>query len=184
VYLVALGGLITVWFGLLASDANTTTAEIGLYYLAIVAAGIVMQTAFLSGCLDLADEKPVTTGSFFKPRNLGKVIPAGLLVIILTSIGNILYVVPGLIVSFFALFTIAFATDRALPAVKALKASIATIRSNIGGALLSWLVQVLVLTAGALLCGIGMLIAFPLATLIQTYTYRRLTGGTVAPLSE
>jgi uncharacterized membrane protein len=190
-----------VLFILLSSDTETTTAigsgyyttstsggigftGIAVYYLVMIAAGIFMQAAVISGCLDLADGNPVTIGSFFKPRNFGTVILAALLLIVLTSILNFLCVIPGLIFSFFALFTIAFATDRALPAVEALKASIATVRSDLAGALLSWLVQLLVLAVGALLCGVGLLVAFPVATLIQIYTYRRLSGGPVAPLTQ
>jgi uncharacterized membrane protein len=126
----------------------------------------------------------VTIRSFSHPHNSGRVAPSALLVIALASIGNILCGFPGLILSFFALFTIAFATDRALPAIEALEASIATVKSNTRGALLSWLVQILVLAVGALLCGVGMLVAFPVATLVQTYTCRRLSGGPIAPLSQ
>jgi uncharacterized membrane protein len=201
VYLLVLGGISAVLYILFSSNSETTTATgsgyyttspsvgigftgIAVYYLVMIAAGIFMQAAVISGCLDIADGNPVTIGSFFRPRNLGTVILAALLVSVLTAIGNFLCVIPGLIFNFFAVFTIAFATDHALPAVEALKASIATVRSDLGAALLSWLVQFLVLLVGALLCGVGMLVAFPLATLIQTYTYRRLSGGSVAPLTQ
>jgi uncharacterized membrane protein len=126
--------------------------------------GTFVQAAVLSGVLDIADGRPVTIGSFFKPRNFGGVILAALLVGLISAIGYLLCVIPGLIFGFFAIFTIAFAIDRGLPAVEALKASVATVRSDIGAALLSWLVQGLVL-------------------LIQVYTYRRLSGGQVAPLT-
>ncbi|BBZ14177.1 hypothetical protein [Mycobacterium branderi] len=145
--------------------------------------GTFVQAAALSGTLDIADGRPVSIGSFFKPRHLGGVILAALLVGVLTAVGYLLFIIPGLIFSFFAMFTIAFATDRGLPAFEALKASFTTVMSNIGGALLSWVVQFLVLLAGALLCGIGLIVAAPVALLIQTYTYRRLSGGQVVPTS-
>jgi uncharacterized membrane protein len=34
-----------------------------------------------------------------------------------------------------------------------------------------------------LACGIGMVVAVPIAILIQVYTYRLLSGGAVAPLT-
>jgi uncharacterized membrane protein len=186
-YLVGLGVIGAILLGRLSSHATGSgglgLTGIGVFYVVIIPAGIFMQAAFLSGCLDIADGKPVTIGSFFHPHNFGRVILSALLVIVLTSIGNILCGFPGLIFSFFALFTIAFATDRALPAAEALNASITTVKSNTRDSLLSWLVQILVLTVGALLCGVGMLVAFPVATLIQTYTCRRLSGGSVAPLN-
>jgi uncharacterized membrane protein len=36
---------------------------------------------------------------------------------------------------------------------------------------------------GAILCGVGLLVTFPLALLVQVYTYRRLAGGPIAPLT-
>jgi uncharacterized membrane protein len=59
------------------------------------------------------------------------------------------------------------------------KASIATTRSNIGGSLLSALVQYVVVLIGELLCGVGLIAALPITLLIQVYTYRKLSGGQV-----
>jgi hypothetical protein len=145
--------------------------------------GTLTQAGLLSGCLDIADGKPVSIGSFFKPRNFGGVILAALLVGFLTAIGMVACIIPGLIFSYFAMFTIPFAIDRALPAIEALKASFATVRSDAGGAFLSWLVQGLLVFVGALLCGLGLIVAAPVAMLILVYTYRRLSGGQVAPLT-
>jgi uncharacterized membrane protein len=188
VYLVAVGVIGAILSSRLSSHAagvgGIGLTGIGIFYLVIIPAGIFMQAAFLSGCLDIADGKSVTIGSFFRPHNFGRVTFSALLIVVVTSIANILCGFPGLIFSFFALFTIAFATDHALPPIEALNASVATVKSNTREALLSWLVQILVLAIGALLCGVGMLVAFPVATLIQTYTCRRLSGGPIAPLSE
>ena len=67
--------------------------------------GAFAQSAFLSGCLDLADGRPVTIGSFFKPRNFGMAYLAALLVGLVTWIGFSLCFVPGLVVSLFVQFT-------------------------------------------------------------------------------
>jgi uncharacterized membrane protein len=190
-----------VLFGLafvLLGGANATSADggngasfsvglgtVGTIVFQIVSFAFVtfVQAAILSGILDIADGRPVTIGSFFKPRNFGGVILAALLVGLLSGIGYVLCIIPGLIFTFFAMFTIAFVIDRGLSPIDALKASFATVRSNIGGALLSWLVQFLVILVGALACGIGLIVAAPVAGLIQIYTYRRLSGGQIAPLT-
>jgi uncharacterized membrane protein len=85
--------------------------------------------------------------------------------------------------TFFALFTIAFATDHGLSPIDALKASFTTVRSDIGSTLLSFLVQGLLVLAGFFACGVGILVGGPLALLVQVYTYRRLSGGPIAPLT-
>jgi uncharacterized membrane protein len=165
-------------------SANLGT--VGTIVLAIVVFVYIafVQAATLYGTLGIADGRTVTIGSFFKPRNFGGVILAALLVGVLTAVGYLLCVIPGLIFSFFTLFTIAFASDHDLSAIEALKASFTTVRANIGSVLVSWLVQGLVVTAGMLACGIGVIVAAPVALLIQTYTYRRLSGGATAPLTQ
>jgi uncharacterized membrane protein len=82
---------------------------------------------------------------------------------------------------FLSIFTLAFAIDRALRPIDALKASVSTVRSHVGETLLSALIQGLLFVVGFFACGVGLLVTAPLAGLIQVYTYRRLSGGPVAP---
>jgi uncharacterized membrane protein len=172
-----------------------STGTVGTIVLQIVffVYTIFVQAAVLSGALDIADARPVTVSSFFKPRHFGNVLLAAALLSVISVALDALSLIPPTIFfnlvallavavfSFFALFTIAFATDRGLPAIEALKASFDTVRSNAGSTLLSWLVQFAIVLVGALLCGIGLVVAAPVALLIQVYTYRRLSGGSVAP---
>ena len=80
-----------------------------------------------------------------------------------------------------ALFTIAFATDRGLAPIDALKASVSTVRSHVGETLISFVAQGVLVAVGLFACLVGVLVTGPLALLIQVYTYRRLSGGPVAP---
>lgn len=207
VYFV-IGAVVHVLVFVLLGGATANTPDIGSDYgasfTASLGAGgtlvfsivsfvfvIFVQAAFLSGALDLADGRPVTVGSFFKPRNFGKVVLAGALLSVISAVLNLvallgflfylLSLAAVLVFTFLSLFTIAFATDRALPPIDALKASVSTIRSHIGDTLLSFLVQGLLFVLGLFACGIGILVTGPLAGLIQVYTYRRLSGGPVAP---
>ncbi|GLD22701.1 hypothetical protein Mkiyose1386_06940 [Mycobacterium kiyosense] len=143
-----------------------------------------MQASFISGSLDVADGKPVTVASFLKPRNFGPVLLTALLVMVGTSIGSILCYIPGLIFSFLTMFALQFAVDRSLSPVDSIKASIALTRANVGPSLLTWLVQIAVMLVGEFACGVGLIVAIPVAFLIQTYAYRKLTGGYVAPLEQ
>ena len=85
------------------------------------------------------------------------------------------------IFTFFALFTIAFATDRGLAPIDALKASFSTVRAHFGETLVSFLVQGLLVLVGFFACVVGILVTGPIALLIQVYTYRPLSGGPIAP---
>jgi uncharacterized membrane protein len=177
-----------------SSELVTGVGVVGTLVLEALAflAVIFVQAGFLSGVLDIADSRPVTIGSFFRPRHFAAVLlAAALLGVVSIVVLALQYVVPGVvfrsfahvvlaIFSFFAMFTLAFATDRGVPAIAALTASFNTVRSNIGGALLSALVQFVLIALALLPCFFG-LVTLPLALLIQVYTYRRLSGGPVAP---
>jgi uncharacterized membrane protein len=171
------------------STATTNISASGLaimivgYILAYVI-GIFAQAAFLSGCLDIADGRQVTIGSFFRPRNLGMVILAAVIVSILTGLASVVCFIPGLIVAIFAQFTIPFVIDRSQSAIDGLKSSFSTVSSNFGNSLLAWLVQAAAVLVGALVCGVGLLVGAPVAALVLTYAYRKLSGGQVVPLQQ
>jgi uncharacterized membrane protein len=175
-------GLTTEYTTVQLGAASITVMVIG--YVLLFVAAIFMHAGLLSGCLDIADGRPVTIGSFFKPRNLGVVFLTALLIAVGVWIGTLACVIPGIIFGFFAQFAIPFVIDRSLSPVESVKASIATNRSNIGGSLLSWLVQCVVVLIGELLCGVGLIAALPIALLIQVYTYRKLSGGQIVPQDQ
>ncbi|HEX2284598.1 MAG TPA: hypothetical protein VHI10_07185 [Mycobacterium sp.] len=206
VYAVIAGVIYGIIYGLafaLAPDTVTTydsydtgfeystSASLGAASLAVlVIGGILMlvvmaaiQSAYLAGSLDIANGQPVTIGSFFKPRNVGSVILATLIVGILTSIGYALCVIPGLIVAIFLLFTTVAVVDRNLGAIDAIKHSFEIAKANFVQVLLTWLMVFVITFVGALLCGVGLLVALPVATLFLVYAYRRLTGGQLAELN-
>ena len=73
--------------------------------------------------LDIANGQQVSMGSFFRPRYIGNVIIAGLIVGIVTTIGFILCIVPGVIASIMLMFTVVTLLDRNLSPVDAVKSS-------------------------------------------------------------
>ncbi|HYO00400.1 MAG TPA: hypothetical protein VET27_00285 [Mycobacterium sp.] len=147
-----------------------------------VAVGAI-SSAYYAGLLDIANGQPVTIGSFFRPRNVGSALVASLIIGVLTSIGQALCVIPGLLVSLFTLFALVSIVDRNLPPVDALKASFEMVKSNFVQVLLAWLIIAVIVTVGALLCGIGIIVALPVAALFLVHTYRKLGGGAIAPLT-
>lgn len=145
--------------------------------------GAAIQSGYIGGVLDIANGQQASFGSFFRPRNIGNVIIAGLIVGIITTIGLFLCVIPGVVASIMLVFTIVALLDRNLAPVDAVKASFNISKANFGNVLLAWIVMVATVIVGALLCGVGLLVAVPVATLILVYTYRRLSGGQLAPLT-
>jgi uncharacterized membrane protein len=140
-----------------------------------------MGAAYFSGLLDIADGKQVSIGSFFRPRSVGSVVLAALLVSLAASVGLVLCILPGLIVLVLAWFTTVAIVDRNLSPIDGIKASVDIVKRNFGQVLLVWLLSTLITVVGVLLCGVGLLVAAPVAYLMQVYTYRKLGGGNVAP---
>jgi uncharacterized membrane protein len=176
-------------YGVTTESTNMTMgaasiAVLIIGYLAVFAVLLFMQAGLVTGCLDIADGKPVTIGTFFKPRNLGPVIITGLLILVATSILSIACIIPGLIFGFIAQFAIAFVVDKSLSPIDAVKASYSTTRANLGNTALSWLVQYAAVLVGEVLCFVGLLAGLPIAALIHTYTYRKLSGGQVVALDQ
>jgi uncharacterized membrane protein len=206
-YLVAVGVIVGVVIALASSLTTTsivtstdaygitteqTNVSIGAGGVIVIVLGSIalfavlffMTAGLISGTLDIADGKPVTIATFFKPRNLVGAVITSILVAIATSLLSLLCFIPGIIFGFLAMFAVHFVIDRSQSPVDAIKSSIATTRSDIGGSLLSWLAQAAVTAIGQLLCYVGLFVAFPVALLLQTYTYRKLSGGQVVPLEQ
>jgi uncharacterized membrane protein len=162
----------------------TGTAIVGLGYVVSLIVTAYAQAAFLSGCLDIADGRPVSIGSFFKPRNLGMAFLAAFLVSIVTSIGYAACFLPGVVVGIFTQFIILFVVDRSQNAIKGFSSGFSLVGSNFANALLVWLASMAAIFVGALACGVGLLVAAPLVALILTYAYRKLSGGQVVGLQQ
>jgi uncharacterized membrane protein len=161
-------------------------ASLAMIFLGGVVTFVVVgaiSSAYYAGLLDIANGEPVTIGSFFKPRNVGSVLIASLIIGILTSIGQALCVLPGLLVGLFTLFSLVLIVDRNVAPIDSLKTSFQMVTSNFVPVLLAWLVMGVIVAVGALLCGIGLIVAVPVAALFLVHTYRRVGGGAIAPLS-
>jgi uncharacterized membrane protein len=171
------------------SDAGTSFFSFTFILIVVVGVlvfmvlGALVQSAYLNGVLKIVDGQPVAIGDFFKPRNLGQVLVAGLIVGVLTAIGYALCYLPGIIVALFMMFTYLFVIDRNLGAIDAMKASFDVVKNNFGPAILAFLIAGIIMAVGGFVCGIGVIVALPVAQLFLAYAYRTLTGGPVAPLT-
>jgi uncharacterized membrane protein len=158
-------------------------AVLAVGFLVLILAMGVIQSAYIGGLLDIVNGQPVTIGSFFKPRNIGPVVLASLIVGVATGIGSVLCYLPGLVVALFTMFTTFVLIDRNLAPIDAIKASIDIVKANIGQAILVYIVAGLIGAVGAIACGIGVIVSLPVSALFLAYSYRKLSGGQVAPLT-
>jgi uncharacterized membrane protein len=152
---------------------------LGSAVMLVVAA--VVQSAYVGGMLDIANGQPVEIGSFFKPRNVANVVIASVLSSIIVAIGILLCIVPGVIATIMLMFTTVAVLDRNVSGVEGLTTSINIAKANFGPVALTWLLTIAIGILGLLACGVGLIVAYPLISLITVYAFRRLTGGQVAP---
>ena len=150
--------------------------------LLLLLVGGAIASAYTSGMLAIANGEPVEIGSFFKPRSVGSVILATLVIGIAVGIGSLLCILPGLVISLFATFAVIALLDRNLAPFDAISTSFNTVKNNLGPSALAWLVAGVIMAIGSM-CYVGLLVALPVAQLLLIFTWRRLTGGQVAPLT-
>ena len=102
-----------------------------------------------------------------------------------TSVGSFLCVIPGIIFAFLALFADPI-RRRPVPVAHRRDEGQLSRRSGPTSAarLLSWLVQSRRCSSANRCAVVGLLVGFPVALLVLTYTYRKLSGGQVVPLEQ
>jgi uncharacterized membrane protein len=120
----------------------------------------------------LRGQQPAVSDLFL---GLSKAVPlgiAGLLVSLGTMIGEMFFILPGLIFMGLSLLTMPFIMEQNMQPVDAIKKSIETLKADMWPALGYYLVFAIVASLGALACGIGMLFTLPLMPLGIALLYR------------
>ncbi len=146
--------------------------------------GIVITVALYKGAANIVDGNSFSLGQMFDGWDKAQVVIAAILIGVASAIGTIgtiLWYLPRLIVSFLSQVTILYVVDKQLDAVPAIKASVTLVTKNLGNAFIYCLLAAVVLFVGAILCGIGLLIAAPVALIGLACTYRRLQKSRSSP---
>ncbi|MEO5663530.1 MAG: hypothetical protein ABIR39_09615 [Nocardioides sp.] len=115
----------------------------------------------------------------FQGIDFVQVVIASLILAVATIVGIVLCVLPGLAVMFLTAFTLHFIIDKQLPAIEAIKASISFVMANAGTLIVFFLACLAAYVVGALLCGVGLLVAIPVVVIAQAYAYRTLRSEQV-----
>jgi len=140
-----------------------------------------LQAGIIRGSLQIANGQKPTLGTMFTGEHLGQLLLAGLLVGILVAVGFVLLIIPGLIALFYTQFTYWFIVERGTTAVDAIKASAGLINQHVGTMIGFFFASLLAYIVGAILCGVGLLVAIPVVILAQAHMYRRLQDQPIAP---
>ncbi|RVW00195.1 hypothetical protein EGT50_16345 [Rhodococcus xishaensis] len=160
--------------------SGDTSAAVGVAgFLITLVVGYLFQAAFVSGALQETEGNKPSIGSFFR-FPVVPVIVAAFLVSVLTVIGYILLIIPGLIVTFLTWWTLQFVIDRNQDPIKAIGSSVRAIASNLGPLVLLALALVGLNILGLIVFVVGLLITLPVTIIAGTYAYRVTVGGPTA----
>lgn len=143
-------------------------------YAQVIGAGLIREA------LAVTEGRQFTTAGVFKFQNIGNVIVTSLLVGLGTFVGTILCVIPGIVFGFMSMFSLFFVVDKNLAPVDAIKASFELVKNNVGSTIIWYLVAYVIALVGAILCGVGLLVAIPVILVGTAFTYKKLTGQPVA----
>lgn len=160
------------------AGANAGWGIVGGIVSAVLVAPLTLNLARMA--LGIADGRQADVGDMFKFDLAGPAIVLGLLTYLLTMVGLVLCVIPGLIFAFGAGFSTLILADTGRSPWESIKASFGVYKVNLGMALVAVLLGGLVAAVGVIACVIGVLVTAPIGLLFVTYAYRSITGGRVA----
>lgn len=161
------------------SDTNMAEA-LGLSFVSVLLTivGVIISyliAAFYSrGALDETQGRKPDVSAFFRIANVGNVLLAAFLVAVMTIIGTILCILPGIAVAIFSAFVYYFTLDKEQDAITAIKSSWSLVAKNFGSVLLLLLALFGINILGFLVCFVGLLVTIPLSYIAVAYAYRRL----------
>jgi uncharacterized membrane protein len=141
----------------------------------------ILQIGVYRSALAVTAGQPVEVSRMFSSDMLGPYLVATIIVGVLTFIGLLLCIIPGIAVLFFTFFFPFFILDRRQQPMEAIRSSFMLVRSNAGTLLPFAILAFLVYIVGYIACGIGALITAPVALLAVAFAYRTLTGEPIAP---
>jgi uncharacterized membrane protein len=134
-------------------------------------------TAFLTrGALDESAGRRPDVAAFFRIGNVVNVVLAAFLVTILTTVGLVLCILPGIAVAIFSAFVFYFTLDRGQDAISAIRSSWSVVAKNFGSVFLLLLALFGINVLGAIPCGLGLFVTIPLSYVAVAFAYRRLVG--------
>lgn len=175
-----LGGAIAGTVGDTNVGAVAFLVSTAVFALVWVALAFLIQAAVIRAGLAIADGRPIELSTLLSTERLGAIIAGAVVVGVASSIGYVLCVLPGLAVMFYTQFFMFFIVDKGMGAVDAIRASYEFVQAHVGEMVALFLAVYIANAIGGMLCGVGLLVSFPVTVIAQTYAYRRLRGEPVA----
>lgn len=141
----------------------------------------IVQLGVIRASLGVTRGEDPEVGKVFQTDHLGNWIVASILVGLMVGVGLVLCFIPGILALIYTSFYGYFVLDRGMAPVDAIKASFELVSGNAGSVFVLLLLAWLLGLAGAIACGIGLLVTIPMAWIMIAYAYRSLNNEPIAP---
>ena len=173
----------TVFGEVCVDDTSFTGAWLAnaVFQLLLTLAFVVGSYFIIRAALAITAGRTLTSGEIFDMTNFVPYLLTSIVVSILTSIGYVLCIVPGIIVMFLLFFAQYFAADRGMGVGESLSASFNIMKENIGTMVLFFLACLAAYIVGAIVLCVGLIVAVPVVLIATAYMYRTMSGEPVAP---
>lgn len=155
--------------------------SLATFVLGIVGALVfaLIQAQFVRVALAVTRGRRPVFAEFFRVDNAGPVVVLALIIAVVEGVVRAIPVLGGLVaivVQFFLLLAYFVLIDRQAAPVDAIRGSVELVTRNAAQTVIFYVLAVVIVGVGALLCGVGLLVAVPWVLLSTAYLYRRLTG--------
>ena len=174
---------------LVVATVLTWAINVGLGFIPVIrwGGGVIIGSVLHAGLMLMFIRRirgeRVELGDLFAGFNFAlPLIIAGLLMTALTFVGFLLCILPGIYLAVSYVFVLPLIIDKKLDFWPAMEVSRQVVHARWWAMFLFAIVLVLIICAGALLCGVGLIIAAPVAIAAVSYVYEDLFG-TKAPVA-
>src|SRR6478609_1545192 len=139
----------------------------------------VLQLFVIRATLMIMRGEPLDPSKVMSTDRLGNYMLGAIIVGVLTFIGFVLCILPGIAVGIFVLFWGYFLVDKDMSPIEAITASFNLVKDNFGTVIVFWLLTIVATIVGAIICGVGLIVAIPVMVIATGYMYKRLQGEPV-----
>jgi len=139
----------------------------------------ILAAGMIRGALGVTQGRAFEIGDLFNFAKIGPVLITAVIVGAIVFVGSILCYLPGIVAGYLLSYSLFFVIDKDMAPMDAVKASFELTKNNLGQTLVWYLVGGLIAVAGAIACGIGIVVTIPITLLGTAYTYKKLTGQEV-----
>jgi Predicted integral membrane protein len=158
----------------------TTLFASALFQFLFYLGSTILQYFIIRATLIIVRGEKLEASNVMSFDNFGPYFLTAILVGVMTFVGFVLCILPGIAVVFFTMFWGYFVIDKNMKPVEAITASFNLVKENIGAVIIFLLLSWVVTLAGFIALCVGLIVAMPVVTIATGYMYKRLQGEPVA----